>query len=142
MNQNLFRAVRVRVQQFVRTTGFRSTAVDLSRGRTLHRSRTCSSNDVGARLEFTRGRPWGKTAFITGYTRRNLTFSPGDQSVLHDIHLRGHCSASSAQKLTVTALGEYIRSFRVQDTLTATAQALRPGGTVAVQAQQLLERRR
>ncbi len=35
-----------------------------------------SSNDVGESLEFRVGRPWGKTAFVTGYTRRDLTFSP------------------------------------------------------------------
>ena len=35
-----------------------------------------NSNDVGTTLQFTVGRPWGKTALITGYTRRDLTFSP------------------------------------------------------------------
>jgi hypothetical protein len=88
-----------------------------------------SSNDIGGQLEFTVGRPWGKTAFVTGYTRRNLTFSPLVRQFFTTSTYAG-ITRKFGEKLTVTALGEYIRSFRVQDTLTATAQALRPGGTI------------
>jgi tetratricopeptide (TPR) repeat protein len=88
-----------------------------------------SSNDVGARIEFRVGRPWGKTAFVTGYTRRNLTFAPLVRQFFTTSTYAG-VSRKFGEKLTVTALGEYIRSYRVQDTLTATAQALRPGGTI------------
>jgi hypothetical protein len=88
-----------------------------------------SSNDIGEQLEFTVGRPWGKTAFVTGYTRRNLTFSPLVRQFFTTSTYAG-ITRKFGEKLTVTALGEYIRSYRVQDTLTATAQALRPGGTV------------
>jgi hypothetical protein len=88
-----------------------------------------SSNDIGEQLEFRVGRPWGKTAFITGYTRRNLTFSPLVRQFFTTSTYAG-ISRKFGQKLTVTALGEYIRSYRVQDTITATAQALRPGGTI------------
>ena len=35
-----------------------------------------NSNDMGETFEFTVGRPWARTAFITGYTRRDLTFRP------------------------------------------------------------------
>ena len=88
-----------------------------------------SSDDVGGRIEFRVGRPWGKTFFITGYTRRNLTYSPLVRQFFTTSTYAG-IQRNFGQKLTVTALGEYIRSFRVQDTLTATAQALRPGGTI------------
>jgi tetratricopeptide (TPR) repeat protein len=88
-----------------------------------------SSNDVGGQIEFRVGRPWGKTAFITGYTRRNLTYSPLVRQFFTTSTYAG-IQRKFWDKLTVTALGEYIRSFRVQDTLTATAQALRPGGTI------------
>jgi tetratricopeptide (TPR) repeat protein len=92
-----------------------------------------SSNDVGARIEFRVGRPWGKTAFVTGYTRRNLTFSPGDNQFFTTSTYAG-ISRKFGEKLTVTGLGEYIRSYRVQGALTATAQALRPGGTIEYRA--------
>ena len=92
-------------------------------------SKISSSNDIGEQLEFTVGRPWGKTAFVTGYTRRNLTFSPLVRQFFTTSTYAG-ITRKFGEKLTVTALGEYIRSYRVQDTLTATAQALRPGGTV------------
>ena len=44
-----------------------------------------SSNDVGTTLQFTVGRPWGKTAFITGYTRRDLTYTPLPRQYLHHL---------------------------------------------------------
>ena len=91
-----------------------------------------SSNDIGEQIEFTVGRPWGKTAFVTGYTRRNLTFSPLVRQFFTTSTYAG-ITRKFGEKLTVTALGEYIRSYRVQDTLTATAQALRPGGSIEYQ---------
>lgn len=87
-----------------------------------------SSSDVGGRLEFRVGRPWGKTAFVTGYTRRNLTFSNSNQFFTTSTY--AGISRKFGEKLTVTALGEYIRSFRIQEPVSATAQALRPGGTI------------
>jgi len=88
-----------------------------------------NSSEVGGRIEFRVGRPWGKTAFITGYTRRNLTYSPLVRQFFTTSTYAG-IQRKFGQKLTITGLGEYIRSYRVQDTLTATAQALRPGGTI------------
>ncbi|HKD83460.1 MAG TPA: tetratricopeptide repeat protein [Terriglobales bacterium] len=87
------------------------------------------SNDVGATLQFTVGRPWGKTAFITGYTRRDLTYSPLVRQFFTTSTYAG-IQRKFGQKLTASLLGEYIRSWRVQDTLTATAQAIRPAGTI------------
>jgi tetratricopeptide (TPR) repeat protein len=88
-----------------------------------------NSSDVGGRLEFRVGRPWGKTAFIAGYTRRNLTFHPLPRQFFTTSTYAG-IQRKFGEKFTVTALGEYIRSYRVQDSLSAIAQALRPGGTV------------
>ena len=87
------------------------------------------SNDMGDWLNFTVGRPWGKTAFITGYTRRDLTFSPLVREFFTTATYAG-IQRKFGQKLTVSVLGEYIRSWRVQDALQATAQALRPAGTI------------
>ncbi|MFZ0706856.1 MAG: tetratricopeptide repeat protein, partial [Candidatus Korobacteraceae bacterium] len=88
-----------------------------------------NSSENGEQLEFTVGRPWGKTAFVTGYTRRNLTFSP-QPNQFFTTSTYGGITRKFGEKLTVTALGEYIRSYRVQGPLTAIAQALRPGGTI------------
>jgi len=87
-----------------------------------------TSNDVGETLQFTVGRPWGKTAFITGYTRRDLTFNPLFRQFFTTSSYAG-LQRKFGQKITVSALGEYIRSWRIQDNLRPTAQALRPAGT-------------
>ena len=88
-----------------------------------------SSNDMGDWLNFTVGRPWGKTAFITGYTRRDLTFSPLVRQFFTTATYAG-LQRKFGQKLTASLLGEYIRSWRVEDALHATAQAIRPAGTI------------
>ena len=88
------------------------------------------SNDVGTTLQFTVGRPWGKTALITGYTRRDLTFSPLVRQFFTTSGYGGLQRKFFDQKLTASLLGEYIRAFRVQDTLWATAHILRPLGTI------------
>lgn len=88
-----------------------------------------NSNDLGGWLNFTVGRPWGKTAFVTGYTRRNLTFSPLVRQFFTTATYAG-IQRKFGQRLTASLLGEYIRSWRVQDALQATAQAMRPAGTI------------
>ncbi len=88
------------------------------------------SNDVGTTLQFTVGRPWGKTALITGYTRRNLTFSPVTRQFFTTSTYGGLQRKFFQQKLTASVLAEYIRAFRVQDIQWATANILRPVATV------------
>jgi tetratricopeptide (TPR) repeat protein len=89
-----------------------------------------NSNDVGMTLQFTVGRPWAKTALITGYTRRNLTFSPLDRQYFTTSAYGGLQRKFFGQKLTVAGLAEYIRAYRVQDTQYATANVLRPVATL------------
>ena len=88
------------------------------------------SDDVGTTLQFTVGRPWGNTALITGYTRRDLTFSPLDRQFFTTSGYGGLQRKFLDKKLTASILGEYIRAFRVQDAIYATAHVLRPVGTV------------
>ena len=88
------------------------------------------SNDVGTTLQFTVGRPWGKTALITGYTRRDLTYSPLVRQYFTTSAYGGLQRKFFDQKLTASLLAEYIRAFRTQDTLYATAHVLRPVGTL------------
>jgi len=88
------------------------------------------SSDVGTTLQFTVGRPWGKTALITGYTRRDLTFSPLVRQFFTTSTYGGIQRKFLDQELTASVLAEYIRAFRVQDTFWATAHILRPVGTI------------
>ncbi len=88
-----------------------------------------NSNDVGTTLQFTVGRPWGNTALITGYTRRNLTYSPLVRQYFTTSGYGGIQRKFLQRKLTASLLAEYIRAFRVQDTFWAKAHILRPVGT-------------
>lgn len=87
-----------------------------------------NSSDNGAKLEFVVGRPWGKSSLITGYSVRDLQFSPLIREFFTTSTYAG-IERNLGQKLRVTALAEYIRSWRVQDLQFATAQALRPAGS-------------
>lgn len=87
------------------------------------------SNDVGSTLQFTVGRPWGKTQLITGYTRRDLTFSP-TPSQYFTTSSYGGLQRKFGEKLTASLLGEYIRAWRTQDSLWATAHIWEPVGTI------------
>lgn len=85
-----------------------------------------NSNDVGTTLQFTVGRPWGNTELITGYTRRDLSFSPLVRDFFTTSGYGGLQHKFLDQKLIASIMGEYIRAYRVQDTLVATAHILRP----------------
>ena len=76
MNQNLFRQfVYVNSSSFGNWLSFNGSMYHEA-GPFTATTYKLNSNDVGETSQFTVGRPWGKTAFITGYTRRDLTFSP------------------------------------------------------------------
>ncbi len=74
MNQNLFR----QFAYFSSNSFGNWLAVQ---GSAFHESgpfldQNLSSSEVGARIQFTVGRPWGRTQLITAYSVRDLTFSP------------------------------------------------------------------
>ncbi|HWR15807.1 MAG TPA: tetratricopeptide repeat protein [Terriglobales bacterium] len=123
INQNLFR-------QFVyMTTNSFWNWLSIS-GNAYHESggfneRDLSSRDLGARLEFTVGRPWGKTALVTGYSVRDLQLNPLPREFFSTSSYAG-ISRKFGQRVKATILGEYIRSWRVQDQFYAIAQAARP----------------
>ena len=132
--------VRVRLEQFVRQLAVVPRQHCITRpGRSPNR--TCSSNDVGSTIEFTVGRPWGKTALITGYTRRDLTFSPLVRQFFTTSTYAG-IQRKFGQKLTVSVLGEYIRSWRVQDALHGHGAGPASGRNHSVQVEHIVERGR
>jgi tetratricopeptide (TPR) repeat protein len=106
------------------------------RGQAYHEAgpfteRDLSSRDVGTRLEFVVGRPWGRNAMLTGYTVRDIQFNPAIREFFTTSTYAGlQHTFGQNKKLTVAALGEYVRSWRVQNDLYATAQALEPAGQI------------
>lgn len=96
-------------------------------------NRSLSSRDVGSNLEFTVGRPWGKTAMVTGYSVRDLQFSPLVREYFTTSTYAG-LQRQFGQKLKATLLGEYIRAWRVQDAAFAIAQAMRPAASFEYRA--------
>jgi hypothetical protein len=84
------------------------------------------SRDAAGAIEFQVGRPWGKTALLTGYEGRDILFRPlVREYYATDSYVGIQHKFGSAW--TAALLGEYLRAWRVQDASFATAQALRPG---------------
>jgi len=83
------------------------------------------SRDFSGAIDFRVGRPWGRTALLTGYNARDLLFGPS----VHEYY--GTTSYAGLERkfgagLTVSAVAEYLRAWRVEGTQYAIAQALRP----------------
>jgi len=85
------------------------------------------SRDLFANIEFTVGRPWGSTSLITGYSARDLLFRPLVEEYFYTSTYAG-LQRKFGNRLTAAALAEDLRSWRVQNTQYAIAQALLPGG--------------
>lgn len=87
------------------------------------------SREMGARLQFIVGRPWGRTQFITSYGTRDLLFRPLIRE-FYSTSTSAGLQHEFSDKLRVAVLGEYIRSWRVQDLNYWIAQALVPAAQV------------
>jgi tetratricopeptide (TPR) repeat protein len=123
-NQNLFREfLYVNSSPLFNWVTIRGSAVHESGP---YSQQHLSSRDLGAGLEFEVGRPWGHNAFITGYSVRDLLFSPLVREYFSTSAWAGY-ERKFGQKLSITALGKVIRSWRVQDQDFTIAQILVPG---------------
>jgi hypothetical protein len=123
MNQNLFRQfVYMSTNSFMNWISVNGNAYHEAGPFT---DRNLNSRDVGAHLEFVVGRPWGKTAMVTGYSIRDLQFTPILREFFSTSSYAG-VSRKFGDKVKATLLGEYIRSWRVQDQFYVIAQAARP----------------
>jgi tetratricopeptide (TPR) repeat protein len=124
MSQNLFRQfLYISTSSFYNWVAINGSAI---REAGPFTDQSLSSRDVSARVEFTVGRPWGRTSLITGYTVRDLLFHPLVQEYFNTSSYIG-LQRKFGSRLTVAALAEDLRSWRVQNTQYATAQALVPG---------------
>src|SRR5579862_715141 len=125
MSQNLFRQfLYISTSSFfnwVSVTGSAIREAGPFTDQNLH------SRDASANIEFTVGRPWGNTSLIVGYSVRDLLFRPIVEEYFHTSTYAG-LQHKFGNRLTVAALAEDLRSWRVQTTQYAIAQALLPGG--------------
>ena len=87
------------------------------------------SRDLAGALDFRVGRPWGKTAFVTGWGARDEQFGP----IIREFYYTstyGGVEERLSDRLKFRAVGEYLRSWRVELSQYAIAQAFRPAGNV------------
>ena len=91
--------------------------------------RKLTSNDNSARVEFVVGRPWGDTSLITGYAVRDIHFDPTIREWFFTSTYAG-VEHKFGERTRVRLIGEYLRSWNVQDMIYATAQAMRPAAEV------------
>lgn len=127
INQNLFR-------QFAYVTSSPLGNWLTVQGEAFHESgpfteQDLHSRELGARLQFTVGRPWGRTQLITAYGARDLLFRPLVREFYSTAASVG-VQHEFSSRLRVAVLGEYIRSWRVQELSYWIAQAMRPAGQV------------
>ena len=131
MNQNLFRQfLYVYTSSFfnwVSITGSAEREAGPFTDQDLH------SRDLFGNIEFTVGRPWGRTSLITGYSARDLLFRPMVEEYFNS-SVYGGIQHKFGNRVTAAVLAEDLRSWRVQGTRYAIAQALLPGGRFEIRA--------
>jgi tetratricopeptide (TPR) repeat protein len=83
------------------------------------------SRDFSGSIDFRVGRPWGKTALLTGYSGRDLLFGPAVYQYYQTIAYAG-LEHQFGSRFRASAVSEFLRSWRVENNLYAIAQTLRP----------------
>jgi hypothetical protein len=127
MNQNLFRQfVYMSTSSFFNMVAVNGYAIRETGPFTLSHLR---SRDLSAQLNFRIGRPWGKTALLTGYGARDLQFSPAIREFFLTSSYVG-IERKISDSFTLKAIAEDLRAWRVQGRDYATAQAFRPTTTI------------
>jgi len=124
MSQNLFRQfLYMSTSSFfnwVSLTGYAIREAGPFTDQNLH------SRDASANIEFTVGRPWGRTSLLTGYFARDLLFRPTIEEYFTTSSYIG-LQHKFGGRLTAAILADYVRSWRVQGSEYAIAQAMLPG---------------
>jgi tetratricopeptide (TPR) repeat protein len=124
MSQNLFRQfLYVSTSSFFNWLSINGSAI---REAGPFTDQNLNSRDASANMEFTVGRPWGHTSLLAGYSVRDLLFNPVIEEYFNTSSYVGF-QQKFGSRLTAALLAEDLRSWRVQNTEYATAQALLPG---------------
>jgi|HubBroStandDraft_6_1064221.scaffolds.fasta_scaffold01779_3 tetratricopeptide (TPR) repeat protein len=86
------------------------------------------SRELASALNFRVGRPWGKTALVSGWGARDDRFSP---VISEDYYASAYIGLERkfSQRLQITAIAEDLRAWRIFGGQAAIAQALRPAGS-------------
>lgn len=87
------------------------------------------SRDLSAAVDFRVGRPWGRTAFVTGWGARDEQFNPIIREFYYTSVYAG-IEHRVSNWFTFRAVAEDLRAWRVEGSQFAIAQALRPAGSV------------
>ena len=127
MDQNLFREfVYLSTSSFFNIVSVNGYAIRETGPFTLS---NLHSRDLSTQLNFRVGRPWGKTALLTGYGVRDLQFFPAIREFFFTSSYVGG-ERKISDSFSFRAIAEDLRAWRVEGNNYATAQALRPTGTV------------
>lgn len=123
MNQNLFR------QFLYLSTSPLLNWVTIS-GEAIHETgpfteRDLHSRDALADINFRVGRPWGKTALISGYGVRDVLFRPAIREYFTTDVYAG-IQRRFGKSFQLTGLADYLRAWRVEGNDYVIAQAIRP----------------
>ncbi len=125
MSQNLFRQfLYISTSSFYNWVSINASAI---REAGPFTDQDLHSRDASGSLEFTVGRPWGHTSLLAGYAARDLLFRPLIQEYFNTSSYIG-LQHKFGNRLTAAVLAVDLRSWRVQGTNYAIAQALLPGG--------------
>ena len=129
MNQDLFR-------QFIYLStnsifNWISINGDLIREAGPYIDQPLNSRDFSGTLNFIVGRPWGKTALITGYGARDLLYRPSIHEYYESDSYAG-IQQKFGSRITVTAMAEYLKAWRVEGNAWAYSQMVRPGFTLSI----------
>jgi tetratricopeptide (TPR) repeat protein len=130
LNQNLFR-------QFVYVStspifDWLSFSGNLIREAGPFTEESLHSRDFSGAIDFRVGRPWGKTALLSGYSGRNLLFKPAistDYRAYTEYYQTISYAGLEHQfgtRFKATAVAEFLRAWRIDHLEYATAQTLRP----------------
>ncbi len=127
MNQNLFRQfLYMSTSAFFNMVSVSGYAI---REAGPFTKSTQHSRQLAGALNFRVGRPWGKTALVTGWGASDQQFAPViSEDYYTSAYLGIECRVS--QRLKFTAVAEDLRAWRVFGGKSAIAQALRPAGSV------------
>ncbi len=124
MDQNLFRQfIYISTSSFFNWVSINASGIHESGPFT---DQTLNSRDASGSVEFTVGRPWGHNSLITGYAVRDLLFNPTVQEYFNTSSYAGF-QHKFGPRITAAVLAEDLRSWRVQGTNYAIAQAFLPG---------------
>jgi tetratricopeptide (TPR) repeat protein len=127
MDQNLFRQfVYMSTSSFFNWISVRGFALREAGPFTLQNAH---SRDLVGNVEFRVGRPWGRTAFVTGWGARDEKFDPVNREFYYTSTYAG-IERQLSERLRIRAIGEYLRAWRVEGAQSAIAQAARPAGSV------------